>query len=257
MSFLSIKRIIANINADSPGILMPTGTILPFSSMTAPSGYLLCDGKSYSNSTYPNLFAVIGTAYGSASPSTFSVPDLRGMFLRGSTSALTSNTLGAVDTVNDTITITNHGYNRSGVPIIFTGAVPAPLSAGVVYWTIYINDNTLAFATSQDLATQSVPSKINLTTTTTGGTITQYLDPNASTRIRSSTLSQSGNNLGSFQGDDFESHTHTYAVVTNLTNFEFEPGPSAWTSAVTTNTGATGGAETRPSNIFVNFIIKT
>ena len=83
MSFLSIKRIIANINADSPGILMPTGTILTFSSMTPPSGYLLCDGKSYSNSTYPNLFAVIGTAYGSTSPSTFSVPDLRGMFLRG------------------------------------------------------------------------------------------------------------------------------------------------------------------------------
>lgn len=61
----------------------PPGTILAFAGPTVPSGYLLANGASLSRTTYANLYAAIGTYYGSADSSTFSLPDLRGEFLRG------------------------------------------------------------------------------------------------------------------------------------------------------------------------------
>lgn len=63
---------------------VPAGTILPFGGTSAPSGYLIADGYAVSRTTYANLFAAIGTAFGSGNGSTtFNLPDLRGQFLRG------------------------------------------------------------------------------------------------------------------------------------------------------------------------------
>lgn len=46
---------------------------------TPPAGWLLCNGQAVSRSTYAELFALIGTTYGSGNGSTtFNVPDLRG-----------------------------------------------------------------------------------------------------------------------------------------------------------------------------------
>lgn len=52
-----------------------TGTVLPYAGTTAPNGWLLCFGQAVSRTTYPNLFARIGT--------TFNVPDLRGRVAAG------------------------------------------------------------------------------------------------------------------------------------------------------------------------------
>lgn len=68
--------------SDKSGIVMPVGTILPFSSTDNPAGWLLCDGSSYSTSTYSDLFSAIGYTYG-GSVSVFAVPDLRGRALVG------------------------------------------------------------------------------------------------------------------------------------------------------------------------------
>ena len=40
--------------------LIPVGTIIWFAKSTAPAGYLVCDGSSFSSSTYPALYAVLG-----------------------------------------------------------------------------------------------------------------------------------------------------------------------------------------------------
>jgi microcystin-dependent protein len=62
----------------------PVGSILAFGGTTAPTGYLLCDGTAVSRTTYADLYAVIGTSFGSGNGSTtFHLPDLRGRFLRG------------------------------------------------------------------------------------------------------------------------------------------------------------------------------
>lgn len=54
------------------GMIVPTG-ILDANLM---SGFLLCDGSSYSQVIYKSLFDVIGTIYGSTAPGNFKVPDL-------------------------------------------------------------------------------------------------------------------------------------------------------------------------------------
>lgn len=60
------------------------GSIIQMAVGTVPSGYLACNGGSYSISTYPTLSAVLNFTYGGSTGSgLFNVPDFRGMFLRG------------------------------------------------------------------------------------------------------------------------------------------------------------------------------
>ena len=58
---------------------VPAGVLMPYVANAAPTGWLLCDGAAVSRSTYADLFAACGTAYGSGDGSTtFNLPDLRG-----------------------------------------------------------------------------------------------------------------------------------------------------------------------------------
>lgn len=59
-----------------------TGSIVWVAGNAVPAGYLSADGGSYSSASYPELYAVITLTYG-GDGSVFSVPDLRGMFIRG------------------------------------------------------------------------------------------------------------------------------------------------------------------------------
>jgi len=64
--------------------VVQVGTIVPFGATTPPTGFRLCDGSAVSRSQYADLFAAIGTAWGSGDgATTFNLPDLRGRFLRG------------------------------------------------------------------------------------------------------------------------------------------------------------------------------
>ena len=55
-----------------------TGTILPWSAASLPSGFLECNGTAVSRSTYSALFAIVGTTYGAGDGSTtFNTPDLQ------------------------------------------------------------------------------------------------------------------------------------------------------------------------------------
>jgi len=74
---------------------VPAGVFFPYGGTTAPSGYLLCNGAAVSRTTYADLFAAIGTAYGVGDGSTtFNVPDVRGRFVLGKAAAGTGSTLG-------------------------------------------------------------------------------------------------------------------------------------------------------------------
>ncbi len=56
---------------------VPVGSLQAFAGANAPTGWLLCDGTSYSTSVYPDLFSALGYTYGGSGAS-FNVPDLRG-----------------------------------------------------------------------------------------------------------------------------------------------------------------------------------
>ncbi|MCW9039385.1 MAG: phage tail fiber protein [Rhodospirillales bacterium] len=57
----------------------PAGSVIMFAGSTPPAGWLACDGAVVSRDTYADLFAAIGTAWGTGDGSTtFNLPDLRG-----------------------------------------------------------------------------------------------------------------------------------------------------------------------------------
>ena len=63
---------------------VPAGCIMQYAGATAPDGWLLCHGQAVSRTTYADLFAAIGTAYGAGDGSaTFNLPDLRGRIAAG------------------------------------------------------------------------------------------------------------------------------------------------------------------------------
>ncbi len=97
------------------------------------------------------------------------------------------------------------------------------------------------------------------------GTSGRDLDAGSRTAMNSG--GNTGNNVGSVQAGQIQTHTHTVSTTTNhdgLTTFDdkypanggdgggFNTPTSAWISI-----GSTGGNETRPINAYVNFIIKT
>ena len=54
---------------------VPIGVVMMWTTNSIPTGWVLCDGRSLSKTTFAGLFAVIGGIYGSGS-STFNVPNL-------------------------------------------------------------------------------------------------------------------------------------------------------------------------------------
>ena len=174
--------------------LCPPGSVMAYMGTNAPPGWLMCDGSVVPKILYPALFAVIGTASGNGngSTTTFNLPDLRGVFLRGVNGAR-SDGLG------------DPGDGR--------------------------------------------------TTEFTGG--------------------NSGNAVGSYQADAFAAHKHDNGSFTSgdppylgqyeefgvahydsVLNYPYPVaswlagvGETGWTSMV-------GGSETRPKNVYVNYIIK-
>ncbi len=73
-------------------IALPAGAVMPFARTTAPDGWLQADGTAVSRSTYAALFSAIGTSHGAGDGSTtFNLPDLRGVFVRGSGSQTISS----------------------------------------------------------------------------------------------------------------------------------------------------------------------
>ncbi|HRK66791.1 MAG TPA: tail fiber protein [Hyphomonas sp.] len=79
-----VKADPAEILAALSQLLTPTGTIIPTLSGTEPGdGWKLCNGQTLLKFEYPDLYAVIGGAFGETAD-TFDLPDLTGRMLIGS-----------------------------------------------------------------------------------------------------------------------------------------------------------------------------
>lgn len=120
---------------------MPSGAVQAFAMSTAPSGWLKCNGQTVSRTTYAALFTAIGTTYGAGDGSTtFTLPDLRGEFIRGwddSRGVDSGRTMGSTQTdalqnIQGTATTVNRGGSSSGSEIFkaHSGAFADGGSAG-------------------------------------------------------------------------------------------------------------------------------
>ena len=88
---------------------LPVGTILYYAGTTnhLPSDWKLCNGMALSRTTYPELYAFLGTKYGSNNSSDFKVPNLSGNRIRGHSDF--SNTHSANNSGANTVSLnSNH-----------------------------------------------------------------------------------------------------------------------------------------------------
>lgn len=92
------------ILADNFAGVNPIGAIIAWPSNTDPNPtyWRECNGQILSKATYPELYSLLGSTYGSDTGSTFTLPDLRNKFVRGSN---TPGTTGGSDTV--TLSVSN------------------------------------------------------------------------------------------------------------------------------------------------------
>ncbi len=264
---------------DEAGLVMPVGSIIAYSADTAPSGWLLCDGKSYlrAGADYVDLFAVIGTKYGFNGASYFNVPDFRGYFLRGKVKVADINFApGDVNTTDDQIDLTAHEFNRDGFPVRFTttDTLPAPLAINTTYYTIQITASNIQVAASR--ADAIARTEINLTSQGAGThTIKAWQKDDGAARVASSGGGDTGEDLGSYQGDALQGHHHKVQNDTSV-NAGFGNYLNAGAASSLRNDGSWGvdnlnardiwdnpsypgveeTFETRPKNVNVNYIIK-
>lgn len=105
---------VLDANALLPAAALPlTGMIVPYAGSTAPTGWLLADGATVSQTTYAALFAVTGHTYG-ADPGggNFILPNLKGKIPVGKSTDTEFDTLGETGGAKE-ITLT---AAQSGLP---------------------------------------------------------------------------------------------------------------------------------------------
>ena len=134
----------------------PPGVMMDFAGLKAPKGFLLCDGSSYSTTTYANLFAAIGYTWGGSGAS-FNVPDLRGRTTigAGSGTGLTLRTLAA--------------YSGEENHVLVSGETP--LVSHTHTFTVPSSTGTTSTGTSSSVSLSIPGSTYNTVSNTTGITV--------------------------------------------------------------------------------------
>ena len=79
-------------------------------------------------------------------------------------------------------------------------------------------------------------------------------DPNSGTRAATNG-GNSGDNVGSVQSDEFKSHTHNLTDLGTVTLMDAGSSLGTYIQSGSKTSTATGGAETRPINVYVSYLI--
>lgn len=101
---------------------IPAGTVIESANLTAPSGWLSCNGAAVSRTTYSTLYDAITSSKGAVT--------------------ITSANPGVV-------TLTGHGFSTGAcIELTTTGTLPTNLSVNTNYYVIYVGVDTFRLATS-------------------------------------------------------------------------------------------------------------
>lgn len=222
---------------------------------TDPDGWLVCDGRELSRGQYPDLFAAIGTRYGAGDGlTTFNIPDLRGQFVRGSLynipPGIQTGDGSAVS--GNTLNFPAHGLTTGLAVYVITNTGLSGVTAATRYFAIVSNINQIRLASSRANAFSGTAVAI---TGTNNATIIQDLDRDASSRTAYKSGGATGSTPGSFEQDELRNHSHQFPAYDTPASANTAAGGNG-TQVGTVTTSETGGSETRPSNISVNYIIK-
>ena len=78
----------------------PVGAMFIWPAETAPAGWFVCRGQSIARATYPELFALIGTTYGSVDGASFNLPNLSRRVPRGKLAGDAMGDTGGAESVD-------------------------------------------------------------------------------------------------------------------------------------------------------------
>lgn len=117
---------------------VPTGAVISFLALSAPSGYLICDGAEHSIAEFPGLSRYIKEQFGQVNhfggdgEATFAVPDMRNLFLRGYHGEAGEQLSGEIGAKQEA---TSHpgiiGVQTSKDKAIFSYCSTTPTSSGI------------------------------------------------------------------------------------------------------------------------------
>lgn len=96
---------------------VPIGVVFPYCATTPPVNYLICDGSLYEKTAYPELYSIIGNAFGGDN-TTFAVPNLTDRFIQGGTNVGEYVEAG-LPNIEGVFAATS---NRDNTPQTFTGS---------------------------------------------------------------------------------------------------------------------------------------
>ena len=243
--------------------IVPPGSIIPYSGLSAPSGFLLCDGSAIDRATYATLYGIITISKGNCTIS------------QANPGVVTLNGHGLI--TGDCIELTT------------TGTLPTGLSVNTNYYVIYLNANTFNLASTLALAIAGT----GLQTTSAGAgthtlrycpfgisTVNNFLLPNtnnvymrganvaARTIAAQASISYPALSVGLLKNDIMQGHKH----YTGETASETAAGagasrrtirdnnPDTYKCTVPITDGVNGtprtGTTTEPQSIGINMIIK-
>lgn len=171
-----------------PGQTRLVGEVIAFAGAAAPAGWLVCDGSEQPIATYPDLAALLGTIYGTASSGNFRIPDLRGVSVVGPGGSMT----GALGTRSGA---TTHGHTGNALPTHTHGNTAD--GGGHTHGTVARSTST----SGGHSHTVNPPS----TASTSAGSHSHTASATANT----------SNNVGSGSGGTFALGGHTHATGSN------------------------------------------
>jgi microcystin-dependent protein len=237
---------------------VPTGVIMMWSQPSPPTGFLICDGSLVSRSTYAALFSALsnGVIWGTGNGSTtFALPDMRGLFVRGvdQGAGRDPNAAGRTAIATGGATGNNAGSYEADA---FTQHTHAVSDAGHNHTQNSHNHTQDAHNHTQNAHSHGITDgghrhNWSVANNVTGGNIISGGSVAAGTStgsaINSATTGVTVNNATAVN----QSTTATNQATTASNN------PANSNITVGNSASASAGSETRPKNVYVYYIIKT
>jgi len=228
---------------------LPPGMIVPYGGVSSnvPVGWLFCDGSAVNRAQYANLFAVLGTSYGEGDgSSTFNLPDMRGMFMRG-----VDNGSGNDPEAGSRIASNNGGNTGDNVGSLQTNATGMPVnffevdSTGDHMHTISI-DNSGGHDHSANIQNDSHKHEHDFDVSPFG-----KIPPFGVAGLN--VLVPNNGYYAHSEDTDYDTHKH---MITIDTISDHSHSATIFNEGNHVHTISGGDAETRPVNVYVNYIIK-
>lgn len=231
-------------------ILPHVGAILTFAGPTAPTGWLLCNGSTFDQTLYPELYTLLGNSN--------TLPDLREKYLIGKGSgSLTLNTNTGSNNHTHTYSYTGNSSGNQVYPVNVTAAhshgIVGYSHPGEYSGSIYFGSRNYVYGSRDGTYTAHAHySYLDVGIDGYGNNVANY---RAGSSQNMTTQNHAHSTGGYASGSNYtgQNHGHYGTITRNDTS---TPNHSHVVATSTTGTLSSNTPINNPATIYLNFIIK-